>query len=147
MIAENAADFSARFMTVTEFEGRVAFGLGGHGTDPGLTAIPLPAAWLNFSSDVVDEAPFGHSQARPGMVPEVELVLASFTAAIYLPYVDEADLIATQYPLLEACIKAVKANQGQSPGGFRWRYVGQKLALLYPDRLAYEQHYTLNWPM
>jgi hypothetical protein len=63
---------------------------------------------------------------------------------IYVPYVSQDDLLTVQFPLLESVIAAVRDNGSEATSGNRWRYIGQKLAMVYPDRLAYEQHYTLD---
>ena len=154
MIAEQAADLAARIRTVSALATRAGLALGGQGTDPSLIKVPLPAAWIMYMHDQVDEVPYGQqSRNSPGNVPSVEVMIGTFSVVIYVPYVDENDLLTVQFPLLESVIKAVKLGGGAvndarvAPAGMRWRYLGQKLSLVYPDRLAYEQHYTLNFPL
>ena len=145
MIAEDAADLVARIVTVPALAATTGITLGGKGADPGLINIPLPACWVTFSHHQVDENPYGpSSRGAPGSVPQVENTLATFAAVIFVPYIDDNDMLTVQFPLLEAVIKAVKANMGQAPSGNRWRFVGQKLSLVQPTRLGYEQHYTLR---
>jgi hypothetical protein len=146
MISENAADLVARVSSVAGFEGRAGLAIGGRGADPAMTKIPLPAAWIMFGKDQVDESPYGSSQSggRGGLIPNGENVQQVFSVVIYVPYLSQDDLISTQFPLLEAVIAAVRDNGREAPSGNRWRYIGQKLAMVYPDRLAYEQHYTLD---
>lgn len=142
MISENVADLIAKIQTLPQLASSSGLAIGGKGTDPGLLKIPLPAAWIMYSKDDVDEAPFGQGGAQPGLVPAQEVVLATCSVLIYLPYTDQDDLLNVQLPLLESVITAIRGKI--APSGHRWRYVGQKLALVYPDRIAYEQHYTLT---
>ena len=142
MIAENAADLVAKVTSVPALTSSAGLAVGGKGSDPGLLKIPLPAAWVMYTKDDVDEAPFGHGGSQPGMVPSQQVVMLTCSVLIYLPYASQADLLETQLPLLEAVVNAVRGTL--APSGHRWRYLGQKLALVYPDRIAYEQHYTLT---
>ena len=145
MITEQAADLVARVRTVPALALRVGLALGGQQVDPNLIKVPLPAAWVMYLHDQVDEVPGASSS--PYLVPATQVMLATFGIIIYVPYISEADMLATQLPLLELVIKAVKLGGGQAPSGFRWRYIGQKLQLVDSARLAYEQQYTLNFPM
>jgi hypothetical protein len=148
VISECAADLAARVRSVPALANSAAFALGGKGTDPALKEIPLPAAWLALNLEQVDEDPLDRStRYAPGIVPEVQMMVATFPVLVIVPYIDETDLITNQYPLLESVVKAVKASGGEAPSGHRWRYIGQRLAFVYPDRLGYEQRYTLNWTL
>jgi hypothetical protein len=146
MISENAADLVARVTSVTEFGGRAGLAIGGRGSDPELKTIPLPAAWVMFGSDQVDEAPYGSSQSggHGGLIPNGENVRQVFKVIIFVPYLTQEDLLTNQFPLLESVIAAVRDNGREAPSGNRWRYIGQRLAMSYPDRLIYEQRYTLD---
>ncbi len=142
MIVENLQDLVSKVRSVEALSSSSGLALGGKGTDPGLVKIPLPAAWIMYAKDDVDEEPFGHSSHPPGMVPSFETLLITCSILIYVPYISEEDLLTTQFPLLESVPLAIRGTE--APSGHRWRYLGQKLALVYPDRLAYEQHYTLT---
>jgi hypothetical protein len=146
MIAENAKDLVDRVRLVSAFEGRAGFAIGGRGADPALTKIQLPAAWAMFGKDQVNEPPYGTSQSGGfgGMVPMVENVQQVFSVVVYVPYVSEDDLLTVQFPLLKSVVDAVRGEGRPAPSGHRWRFIGQKLAMVYPDRLAYEQHYTID---
>ncbi|MGZ3325701.1 MAG: hypothetical protein ACXU85_00990 [Xanthobacteraceae bacterium] len=145
-ISENAEDLVARVTSVPALATSAGLALGGRGADPALTKIPLPAAWIMFGKDQVDESPYGTSQSgmRGGLTPNGENVQQVFSVVIYVPYVSQDDLLTVQFPLLESVIAAVRGDGKPAPSGNRWRYTGQKLAMVYPDRLAYEQHYTLD---
>lgn len=151
MIAECAADLLARVQGVSALAERSSISLGGHSIDPGLLKIPLPAAWVMYGGDQPDEAPYGTSgQGGYGLVPAAQVMLSNWRVVVYVAYTSDADLLTNQFPLLEAVAKAVKtavtdpSGDIVAPSGHRWRYTGQKLALVYNDRLAYEQHYTLD---
>lgn len=146
MIAENAADLVARVTSVPALANSAGLALGGRGADPALTKIPLPAAWIMFGKDQVDESPYGSSQSggRGSLIPNGENIQQVFSVVIYVPYLSQDDLLTVQFPLLESVVAAVRGNGQAAPSGNRWRYIGQKLAMVYPDRLAYEQHYTLD---
>jgi hypothetical protein len=141
VIAECAASLLALVKTVPALADKTSLSIGGRSADPGLVKIPLPAAWITFGKEESDQASYERGDPS-GMVMEAQLMMATFPITIFIPYVDDADLIDTQFPLLSAVIAAVH-NQ-LSPSGFAWRFTGQRIALVYPDRLAYEQRYTLN---
>ena len=77
------------------------------------------------------------------LVPATQIMLGTWAVTIFVPYVDDTDMLATQYPLLEAVRDAIHATD--APSGERWCYLGQKIALVYPDRLAYEQRYSVRF--
>lgn len=143
MIAENVADLIDRVKSVSALTASASIFLGGHGTDPALLKIPLPAAWVRYEQDSPDEAPYSTSSgAGPAIVPASQVCLAMCSVIIYVPYVSESDLLTTQYPLLEQVIAAIHGKD--APSGHRWRYFGQKIALVANDRMAYQQRYTLD---
>jgi hypothetical protein len=142
MISECVADFIAKLTSVPELANSSGLTLGGKGTDPGLKTVPLPAAWVMYATDTVDEEPFGHSSHQPGMNPSGEVMLLAVHSLIYLPYATQEDMLTIQLPLLETVIRSIRGTE--APSGHRWRYLGQKLAVVLPDRIAYEQHYTLT---
>jgi hypothetical protein len=146
MIADIAADLVERVTSVPALANSSGLAIGGRGADPALTKIPLPAAWIMFGKDQVDESPYGSSQSggRGGLIPNGENIQLVFSVVIYVPYVSQDDLLTVQLPLLESVIAAVRDSGRAAPSGHRWRYIGQKLAMVYPDRLAYEQHYTID---
>ncbi len=142
MISEQVADLVAKVQTVTALAASSGLAIGGRGEDPGMVKMPLPAAWIMFTKQEPGESPYSTSGARPGLVPTSEASVLVCSVLIYLPYDTQDDLLLVQFPLLEAVVKAVHATQ--APNKNRWRYMEQKLALVFPDRLAYEQSYTLT---
>ncbi len=142
MIAECAADLLARVKTVSALADKTSLSIGGRSVDPGLVKIPLPAAWVTFGKDISDEQSYEHGDPS-GFIRENPLMLSTWPITIFIPYTTDADLLTVQFPLLESVIAAVHAQE--APSGLRWRFAGQRIALVYPDRLAYEQRYTLNY--
>ncbi len=141
MIAECAADLLAKVQTVAALVDRTSLSIGGRSADPGLVKVPLPAAWITFGKEESDEQSYERGDPS-GVVHEAQLMIATFPVNIFIPYIDDIDLLTVQFPLLEAVIAAGHAKI--SPSGLAWRFTGQRIALVYPDRLAYEQRYTLN---
>ena len=141
MIVENLQDLITKVTSIPALAASSGLAVGGKGTDPGMIKIPLPAAWIMYTKDEDDEddGPNGRGQR---IVPAVQTLCLTASVLIYLPYTDQDDLLTTQFPLLESVVKAIRGTP--APSGHRWRYLGQKLALVYPDRIAYEQHYTLT---
>lgn len=153
MITECAADLLARVRNVPALAGvNSGLSIGGKAQDPQLLKKTPPFAWVLYGGEQPGEAPYGSSsQGGSGIVPSQEEMLSNWRVVVYVPYTTDDDLLTVQFPLLESIPLAVKTSittgpMGgiESPSGYRWRYVGQKLALVYADRLGYEQHYTLQ---
>lgn len=135
MIAENAQHLLSMVQSVPLLAQKSGFAVGGQAPDPGLSKIPLPAAWVILSGDKC-----GDDDEK--MRPAIEVVTLTFVVMLYVPYLGQSDLLANQFPLLEQVIQAVRGQK--APSGHRWRYMGQQLALVNADKLAYEQRYTLT---
>ena len=127
------------FGYVKSVRGLVSVGLvvGGKAPDPGLTKVPLPAAWLiheggKNTQDVV----------RPNL-PVNATIQLHYAVMVYVPYTSQSDLIGTQYPLLEALIAGVH-GQTSNVTGQRWYYAKHRLVLLNPDRLGFHVSFILD---
>jgi hypothetical protein len=149
MISEIANDLLTRVRTISDLSGTTSFAIGGKAADPSLKEISLPACRLILIQDYVDEDPMTRSShLGPEVVPKVQQILFTFSALVIVPYEDDISILNTQFPLLESVITTV---HGEAPtplgGAHRWRYIGQKLSFVYPDRLGYEQRYTVNGPL
>lgn len=143
MISEVANDLLAKIRSVPALASSTSYAIGGKATDPALKEIPLPACRLLFIAVTPDEDPRTIGSGRGGnIVPKSEVVLCDFRALVLVPYGDDADILNVQFPLLEAVAEAVKATP--APSGHRWRYFGLKLSFVFPDRLGYEQRFTLD---
>jgi hypothetical protein len=134
MYAENAQNLLALLETVPSLVNTSGLAVGGRAPDPAMSRIPLPSAWVILADDKPQDAETGSN-------PAGQAVHTTYVVMIYVPYINQSDLIANQLPLIESTVKAIRGQQSTS--GTRWRYEGQKLALINPDRLAYEQRYSL----
>lgn len=141
MIAECAADLLAKVRTVPALAGSASLSIGGKSSDPGLVKIPLPAAWVTLKTEISDEQSYEHGPSSGHVGPA--LMMATFCVTVFIPYLDDDDLLTVQFPLLQDIILAVHST-GTPAGALQWRYTGQRIALVYPDRLAYEQRYTVS---
>lgn len=150
MISELAADLVAKVETIAALVSRTSLSIGGRTNDPGLLKIPLPAAWIVLKQDAIEEPGYAH-ESDGGLVSPSQRVLATFAVTVFIDYLTDADMLAVQFPLLELVVEAIHGKDagtvvnGQAISGYRWRYIGQKLALVYPDRMAYEQRYTVSY--
>ena len=136
MIAENAQDLYNRVQAIPALAASTGLALGGKTPDPGLTKIPLPAAW------VLADAGKTTQDIRAGRVPTLASVHLAYTVLLYVPYTSQTDLIATQLPLLETLISTVTGQT--APSGQRWFFNDFKLVLVNPDRLGYRISFLLD---
>jgi hypothetical protein len=146
MLAELASDLLDKVRTVPALEAKTSLTIGGKSADPDLTKIPLPAAWVVMRKEGKDTSPYDRTDMS-GVVDEYTLA-GIWTVTIMVPYTSDDDLIDTQYPLLESVRKAVHKTEGDiesADGSMRWAYMGMRIALVYTDRLAYEQSYHVNY--
>lgn len=134
MIAENSAQLVTLIQGIPVLAKSTGLAAGGKAPDPALTKIPLPAAWVLYAGDKPNEPQTGFNASN-------QVLTANYVVMIYVAYISAADLEATQYPMIEAVIQAIRGQQ--APHGQRWRYEGQKLSVVNPDRLAYEQRYSV----
>ena len=143
MIAQLGADILAKVKTVPALATQTGLTIGGHSQDPGLLKVSLPAAWIVMKGDQIDDDPSMTHGASTGFVAFSQTMLAVWSVTVFVPYVDDNDLLTVQYPLLELVINAV---HGTATIAHQWCYIGQKIALVFPDRLAYELRFSVNYP-
>jgi hypothetical protein len=148
VIAEAAADIMAKVRTVSGLEINTSLTVGAKSGDPGLVKIPLPAAWIVFGKEINDDQSYTHGPAH-GVI-SAQPTLALFAVTIFMPYTTDAEMLATQYPMLDAVVAAVHATAFaptvvEDESKFYWRFAGQSAVFRYADKLAYEQHYTLSF--
>jgi hypothetical protein len=146
MLAELAADLLEKVRSVEALTNSAALTIGGKALDPDLTKIPLPAAWVVLRKEGKDVTPYERNDMS-GVVDEYMLG-GIWTVTVMVPYLSDEDLLTTQYPLLESVRKAIHKNAvaiEEADGAMRWAYMGMRIALVYTDRLAYEQTYHVNY--
>jgi hypothetical protein len=142
MLAELAADLLEKVRSVEALTDSTALTIGGKAKDPDLTKIPLPAAWVVLRKEGKDVSPYDHTDTSGVVIDET--IVGVWTVTVMVPYLSDEDLLTTQYPLLEAVRKAIHAQEGPT-GSMNWAYMNQRIALVYTDRLAYEQTYHINY--
>jgi len=143
MISEISTDLLNKVRSVPSLASSTSFAIGGKAEDPSLKSIPLPACRLILMSIFADEDPHTTGSSRgPGIVPKTQVVLFDLRALVIVPYLTDSDILNVQFPLLEAVMTTVKGTP--APSGHRWRFLGQKLSFVYPDRMGYEQRFTLD---
>ena len=138
-----AHDLYTKIQAIPALASSTGLTVGGREPDPGLTQIPLPAAWILLSQ--FDNENLGTLLNRP---PTVANVRALYGVMLYVPYKSQSDLIDNQLPLLEQVIAAIQgtpiANTGASQ---RWSLQSGKLVLLNTDRLGYHLVFELYTPL
>ena len=130
-----ALDLHTKLATVSALAASAGFAVGGRTSDPALTKIPLPAAWILMMKDEATE------QDSLAVVSAQQVLKIEYGVMIYVPYTSQTDLISTQFPLLRAVRTAIHATS--APNGYRWKYKGQRLALINADRLCYEVRFEI----
>jgi len=136
VIAESINDLYTRLQAIPALASSTGLLLGGKTPDPGLTKIPLPAAW------VLHDGAQNTQDQRIGQVPINATTALQFAVMLYVPYSTQQDLIANQLPLLESIIAAIHGQT--SPTGQRWYWARSKLVVLNPDRLGYHLTFLLD---
>jgi hypothetical protein len=118
--------------------------VGGQEADPGLTKIPLPAAWVLFTG--ANNQNTGILENRP---PTLSNVLIEQTVMLHLPYESQSDLIAVQLPLMEAVINAIQGTPIGSAdvASQRWNFNSTKLVGLNPDRQIFRIIFEIFTPL
>lgn len=132
MIGSIASDLVTQIKTVSALGNRVGLVVGGTEIDPINRNITLPAVWVIFVGDeAVSDTQFNKSQS----------IKLNFVVKVLMDYSNESDLVDTQFTLLEDVIKAVRGGI-PSVGAKNWRYNGQTLDEMTPERLVWDQSYS-----
>jgi hypothetical protein len=143
VISEHARDLRDKIIAVGGWQTTPGLALGGKSLDPGLIKLPIPAAWVVFDEDDPDMPEDNRERGAVSGLVTVNQIQARFGVLLVLPYTDDDDMLDVQYPFMESVIVAVHGTD--APGGYRWRYAGQERRFVQPDRLAYLQHYAVDF--
>ena len=136
MIDLCAADLYTKIQAIPAIASATGLAVGGKTPDPGLTKMPLPAAWILFDGATSTLDP--NSRLPSTNLPAV----LSYAAMLYVPYIGQQDLIANQLPLVELVAKTVHGTD--APTGQRWRFSTAKLVLVNADRMCYRINFLLD---
>lgn len=136
MIAQAVQQLYTLLQAVPQLSTSIGLVIGGKAPDPGLTKVPLPAAW------VLHDGAQNTQDMRMAQVPLNITTQLAYVVMLYVPYTSQQDLIDNQLPLLEQVITAVHGQT--APTGQRWFWRRSKLVLINPDRLAYHISFELD---
>lgn len=114
---------------------RVGLAAGAKGTDPTMSKVTTPAAWIVFIGDQ------NLSSQLEGECPTFAKL--EFIIKVFMDYKSEADMIANQYPLLTELITTLNGRQGPL-GSRKWKYEGQTLDELTGNRIVFDQRYSIT---
>ncbi len=142
-LAAAAQDIYTKLQGITALAASVGLAVGGKEPDPGMTKMPLPAAWV-----VVAEGHNENDGVLSNRPPTLSNVRLSVAVMLYVPYLSQSDLLTNQIPLLESVIQAIQGTPIAGTGASqRWNMQSFKLVLLNTDRLGYHITFELFTPL
>ena len=136
MIDKCANDLYTKVQAIPALASAAGLAVGGKESDPGMTKIPLPAAWILAHNGVTTLPP------TDGQVKQKTTAQLVYVVMLYVAYTGQSDLINNQLPLLQSVISTVHGTD--SPTGERWAFKDYKLTLVNTDRLAYQIQFMVN---
>jgi len=136
MIAECAKDLYTKVQSISALATSAGLAVGGREGDPGMTKVPLPAAWI-LAHNGVTTLP-----QTDGQVKQKTTAQMIFVVMLYVQYLGQNDLITNQLPLLQSVISTVHGTD--SPSGERWAFKDYTLTMVNQDRLGYRINFMLN---
>lgn len=135
-------DIYTKIQTLPALASSTGLTLGGKEPDPGMTKIPLPAAWVLIPA--ADNMNIGDLENRPPSLANVRLQQSIF---LHLPYISQTDLLANQVPLLESVVATVQGTSVGTAGGPRWNLHSFKMAAINTDRIIVHLIFQLYTPL
>lgn len=143
-IANCAQDIFSKVSAIPALAQSTGLTVGGQEPDPGMTKIPLPAAWVLFS-----EATNQNVGQLENLPPRLSNVLLQQTIMLHVPYKSQSDLITNQLPLLESVIQAIQGTTvGPSDAASqRWNLHSVKLVAINTDRQIFRLIFELFTPL
>ena len=128
MISELALDLYEKLKSVPALENRIGLNPAGGASDPSMSSVPMPAAWLIYDGDGI----FGE-EMRTAYIQDY---VYNFSVELMVSKKDQADLINTQLPTIEAIARSV-VGQESTDDALRWTYQGAQLVDVFDDRFIY----------
>ncbi len=143
-LAACSQDIFAKVSAIPALSATTGLTVGGQEPDPGLTKIPLPAAWI-----VLSEFTNQNTGQLENLPPRLSNVLLQQTVMLHVPYTSQSDLINKQYPLMEQVIQAIQGTPVGTSGAAsqRWNLHSGKLTALNPDRQIYRLIFEIFTPL
>ena len=143
-LAACSLDIFTKISSIPALAQTTGLTVGGQTPDPGLTKIPLPAAWI-----VLSEFTNQNTGQLENLPPRLSNVLLQQTVMLHVPYTSQSDLINKQYPLMEQVIQAIQGTPVGTSGAAsqRWNLHSGKLTALNPDRLIYRLIFEIFTPL
>lgn len=124
-----ATDLYTKLAAIPALANSVGFAVGGKQSDPAMTKVPLPAAWLLLGRCTPIEK-------SKGMVARIQSCNCEYWVRVYIPYISQSDLINIENPLLELIRTTIHATN--APNDNRWEFIDRSPPLLInPDRIGY----------
>ena len=132
-----SADLVSRIKAIPEFGNQVGFTVGGQDIDPFNEKLEPPFAWIIYvGDDIASENPQRQN---------CTVLRLNYIVKVAIDYSqNQVKLIDTDLPILHTIPFNVS---GKAPSGLPasyWRYGGQTLDALEPDRLVWAQRYSIN---
>ncbi len=143
-LAACSQDVFAKVSAIPALSASTGLTVGGQEPDPGLTKIPLPAAWVLLSEFTNQNT--GQLENLP---PRLSNVLLQQTVMLHVPYTSQSDLINVQIPLMESVVQAIQGTPVGTSGAAsqRWNLHSGKLSGINPDRMIYRLIFELFTPL
>lgn len=133
MIAECAQDLITKTQSISALAASTGLAIGGTIPDPGMTKIPLPAAWI------LHKRAKNTHDASVSLPSTLVQALLTYAVVLYLP---TSNQISMQLPLIQSVIKAIHGTT--SPSGQRWYWESHDLSAFNPDKMIYPLFFSVN---
>ncbi len=136
MLAQATSDLFGYLTGIPALAQTTGLAVGGALPDPGDALVKLPAAWILFAGEETLE------DERVGQPSVLGNGVLTFWVMLYIPYKGQADLLATQLPLLEAVKQAIHGQTAST--GKRWQFQASHLVLINTDRMGYRLIFSVD---
>jgi len=141
MLNDIAQHLVNQIKTVSALAESTGLEIGGTESDPTMTSIPAPAAWVVFES--AQDA--STADGKAGADSQFQRLLLSYRVVLVLPYGDGETALKEQMKLISDVATAVR---GTSPndilgyGADPWAFQGTSLLSIETDKIAYSLIFT-----
>jgi hypothetical protein len=133
MIVELTSHLCDQISTVPALAGSTGTTLGGTESDPTMTTIPTPAAWVVFES----AQDTSHADGKTGADSRFQRLLLTYRVVLVLEYGNGETDLKNQLKMIEDVATAVRGKQALDFGADPWSYNGCSLLSVETSRIAY----------